>query len=230
MGQAIQYGHASVRNAGRPPIPEDAYQEQFATLVNNDVDAPRVARSSVSCRTQHREQRWGHYYPGLDANGIPKLRTGFMIQCQTSSDCYSRCPVHPLTGMSYVCTKNAVFYSHFVINKSVTEEDFALNTALPPPTSIASAQAQKDQYKARKTWVPLPGTKTSYLSNEPGDDQFDVVTNQQMGVCTDVRYDFQHTNCESLPGSAAMLGLIGCTAKLGYVTDVMKRSGKLGKL
>lgn len=31
------------------------------------------------------------------------------------------------------------------------------------------------------------------------------------------RYDFQHTGCESQAGSAAILGLIGCTANLGWV-------------
>ena len=96
-----------------------------------------------------------------------------------------------MTGMSYVCTKNALLYSHFVINRSVTQEDFALNTALPKPGTIAEAQADKDQYKSRRKWVPISASSQQYLSNEPGDDQFDVQTSEQLGVCTDLRYDFQ---------------------------------------
>jgi hypothetical protein len=189
QGQSIKYGHASVRRAGRPPIPEDAYQEQFDTLVNNDVTQPRVARAAVSCRKPHRESTFGHYVPALDAQGRPKLRTGFMIGCRTSSDCFSRCGNHPITGMGFVCTKNAQFYSHYVINRSLTQLDFAVNTALPAPATVDASTAAENQYKARRRWIPLPDStqRKVYLSQEPGDDSFDVETSEQLGVCTDVR-------------------------------------------
>lgn len=189
QGQSIKYGHASVRRAGRPPIPEDAYQEQFDTLVNNDVTQPRVARAAVSCRKPHRESTFGHYVPALDAQGKPKLRTGFMIGCRTSSDCFSRCGNHPITGMGFVCTKNAQFYSHYVINRSLTQLDFAVNTALPAPATVDASTAAENQYKARRRWIPLPDStqRKVYLSQEPGDDSFDVETSEQLGVCTDVR-------------------------------------------
>jgi hypothetical protein len=225
QGHAIKHGHASVRTAGRPPIPEDAYQEMFDTLINNDVSEPRVARSAVSCRKPHRESTFGHYVPALDAQGNPKLRTGFMVGCRTSSDCTSRCKKHPITGMDFVCTKNAQFYSRYVINRSMTEHDFAINTEQIAPVASAGlligqvAQAAKLEYKARRRWIPLPGSteRKVYLANEPGDDSFDVETSEQMGVCTDIRYDFQHTQCESVAASAVILGLVGCTAKLGWV-------------
>ena len=31
------------------------------------------------------------------------------------------------------------------------------------------------------------------------------------------RYDFQHSGCESQAASAAILGIVGCTAKLGWI-------------
>ena len=51
--------------------------------------------------------------------------------------------------------------------------------------------------------------------DEPGDERFDIEGHSQ-GVCTDIRYDFQHTGCESRAGAAAVIGLVGCTANLGW--------------
>jgi hypothetical protein len=174
-GQHIITRHGSVRTKGYAPIPEDAFREQFGLLINNDVNVPRVPRNSVSCRKEHRESTSGRYRPHLDDNGKPILRTGFMVDCDTSSDCYSRCGEHPISGVSYVCTPHPRFYSFFVTNSS----------------------------------------SSGFYFDEPGDDRFDV-TNQSRGVCTDVRYDFQHSGCESMTGSAVVIGLIGCTAKLGW--------------
>ena len=174
-GQHIITRHGSVRTKGYAPIPEDAFREQFGLLINNNVEVPRVPRNSVSCRKEHRESTSGRYRPHLDDNGKPILRTGFMVDCDTSSDCYSRCGEHPISGVSYVCTPHPRFYSFFVTNSS----------------------------------------SSGFYFDEPGDDRFDV-TNQSRGVCTDVRYDFQHSGCESMTGSGVILGLVGCTAKLGW--------------
>jgi hypothetical protein len=91
--------------------------------------------------------------------------------------------------MGFVCTKNAQFYSHYVINRSLTQLDFAVNTALPAPATVDASTAAENQYKARRRWIPLPDStqRKVYLSQEPGDDSFDVETSEQLGVCTDVR-------------------------------------------
>lgn len=78
-GQQIAYGHGAIRTKGRPYTPETGYLEQFDILVNNDIDHPRVNRDSVSCRRPHRESRTGAFVPGLNNNGKPKKRTGFMV-------------------------------------------------------------------------------------------------------------------------------------------------------
>lgn len=54
--------------------------------------------------------------------------------------------------------------------------------------------------------------------DEPGDDQFDIVNHT--GVCTDFRVDYAHTQCQSRAGSAAILSLSGCTARLGWVREM----------
>ena len=115
-GQHIITRHGSQRTKGRAPIPEEAFEEQYDILINQNVDAPRVPRNSVSCRKEHRESTNGKYVAHLDSKGKPILRTGFMVGCQTTSDCYSRCGQHPISGDNYVCTKSPRFYSWFVIN------------------------------------------------------------------------------------------------------------------
>ena len=221
-GQQIQYGHGAMRSKGRPPTPETAYLEQYDILVNNDVEHPRVNRDSVSCRRPHRESQNGFYTPPLDNAGNPKKRTGFMVPCQTSSDCYSRCGEHPTSGMAYVCTKNPLFYTFHVVNESLTEETLAvelsaqdLTPGLPVGTDYDSFEARLAVLEARPTWIPKADTVStqSYFVDEPGENRFDVPTGS--GVCTDVRMEFQHSGCESRVGSAAVVGLVGCTAKLG---------------
>lgn len=188
-GQHIQTRHGSQRRKGRPPIPEDSWKEQFDIIINNNVASPRVPRNSVSCRKQHRESRDGHYQPHLNDQGEPILRTSFMVGCDTTSDCFSRCGEHPIHGQHYVCTKNPRFYSWYVLNDK---------------------------------------SSSGLFVDEPGDERFDV-ENHTQGVCTDVRYDFFHTGCESSAGSAAILGLIGCSAKMGwnraYCGAVVERTG-----
>jgi hypothetical protein len=78
-GQQIAYGHGAIRTKGRPYTPYTGYLEQFDILVNNDIDRPRVNRDSVSCRRPHRESRTGAFVPGLETNGKPRKRSGFMV-------------------------------------------------------------------------------------------------------------------------------------------------------
>lgn len=189
VGQHIITRHGAQRTKGRPPIPEEAWKEQFDLIVNNNVDSPRVPRNSISCRKEHRESRNGHYRPHLDDKGEPILRSGFMVGCDTTSDCYSRCGEHPIHGQNYVCTKNPRFYSWYVLNES---------------------------------------SSNAFFIDEPGDERFDVEDHTK-GVCTDVRMDFMHTGCESRAGAAAIVGMVGCTAKMGwnraYCGALVERSG-----
>jgi hypothetical protein len=225
-GQQIGYGHGAIRSKGRPPTPETSYLEQFDILVNNDIDQPLINRESVSCRRPHRESRNGKYTPPLNPNGKPKKRTGFMMSCSTSSDCYSRCGEHPISGYSYVCTPNPLFYTFHVVNDSLTEESLAiemsaqdLSPGIPVTADFDSFDTRLARLEARPKWIPVSDTVTtkSYFVDEPGENKFDIPPTAY-GVCTDARMDFMHTGCTSRGGSAAILGLTGCTAKLGYAT------------
>ena len=112
LGQDIMSRHGAVRKDEREPTPESSWAEIYHTLVQNDIASPIVPRQAVSCRKSHRESTYGHYVPGLNSEGEPVKRTGFFVPCNTDSDCYSRCPEHPITGMEYVCTHGARFYTY----------------------------------------------------------------------------------------------------------------------
>lgn len=92
--------HSANTNNGGVPTPEAIYPEIHDTIINNDITHPRVIRNSVSCRKAHIESTYGRYTPGQDDEGKPIKRTGYMVPCQTSSDCHSRCGEHPIHGDS----------------------------------------------------------------------------------------------------------------------------------
>ena len=112
VGFEITTKHGSDRRKGKPPIPESAWKEQFHTLVSNSVSHPKVPRNSISCRKTHREDTYGAYTPPIDLQGNPLTRVGFHVPCVTSSDCWSRCGEHPITGEHYTCVKDATLYSY----------------------------------------------------------------------------------------------------------------------
>ena len=105
---------------GRPPTPETSYLEQYDILVQNDVDQPRINREAVSRRRLHRTVN-GHYTAPLDDNGKPQKRTGFMVPCSTTRTA-TAVRRQLMTGISYVCTPNPLFYTFHIINESLTEE------------------------------------------------------------------------------------------------------------
>jgi hypothetical protein len=142
------------------------------------------------------------------------------VPCQTDSQCYSSCGEHPDSGIAYVCTKDPVFYTYHVINRSLTKEDLALaveaeSTSLPAATDYDSQAYKLAVLEARPKWITNHDSFTtkSYFIDEPGDDQFDTQPGE--GVCSDINYAYQHSNCDSRVGSAIIEGLVGCTAKLG---------------
>ena len=70
-----------------------------------------VQRDSVSCRKEHRNSPMGRFKPGFDEkSGNPRARDGFMVSCRRNSDCYSRCPAHPLTGDRFICQSRYRLY------------------------------------------------------------------------------------------------------------------------
>jgi len=130
------------------------------------------------------------------------------------------CGEHPDSGISYSCTKNPVFYTFFVVNRSLTKEDLALaveaeSTSLPTVTDFESHKYKLSVLEARPRWLTTADTfqTKAYYVQEPGDEQFDTQPGE--GVCTDVAYQYMHSNCDSRVGSAIIEGLVGCTAKLG---------------
>lgn len=218
-GQNVVQHHGAKRTKGRPPIPDEAWAEQWQILVNNDVEHPRVPRNGVSCRKPHRESTYGHYTPSLNDKGEPIMRSGFMVGCSTDSDCYSRCGEHPVSGNPYVCTKNPRFYSFFVVNRG---------NVFDGENSSKFARRFQNTNKGIMNAVNITVSKEFSFLDLPGDDKFDVGS-EHRGVCTDTRYDFAHTGCSSSAGAAATLGLVGCTAKLGwarsYCGALTERSG-----
>lgn len=104
--------HGSDRRSGRPSIPASIWKEQYALLVNNDIDHPRVPRNSISCRKAHATDTFGAYTSPIDEMGRPITRVGHHVPCKTSSQCHSRCGEHPILSESYVCVKNARLYSY----------------------------------------------------------------------------------------------------------------------
>jgi hypothetical protein len=123
-----------------------------------------------------------------------------------------------------VCTPNPLFYTFHVVNESLTAETLAvelsaqeLSVGIPVTADFDSFDTRLALLEARPTWIPTPDTATTqaYFVDEPGENKFDPPPGSY-GVCTDIRYDFQHSNCESRGGSAAVIGLTGCTAKLGW--------------
>jgi hypothetical protein len=111
-GVHMLYRHGAVRTKERKPRPEAIYPEIHSVLINNDITYPRVPYNSISCRKPHHESTFGRYVPDLDEDGNPTARVGFHVGCLTDADCHSRCGQHPISGMSYVCTKNINFYSY----------------------------------------------------------------------------------------------------------------------
>jgi hypothetical protein len=123
-----------------------------------------------------------------------------------------------------VCTPNPLFYTFHIVNDSLTEDSLAIEMSaqdispgIPVTADFDSFETRLALLEARPTWIPVSDTKTTkaYYIDEPGENKFDPPAGSY-GVCTDVRMDFMYTGCTSRGGSAAMIGLTGCTARLGW--------------
>lgn len=199
IGLDVASRYGSIRTEGRPPAPDLAWQEQFRTMVSNDISAPIAPRNStpiphhlvsvatprslylpllcagVSCRKSHRESSTGGYTPPLKTNGESVERVGYIVGCNSDLDCYSRCGEQPIHGSAYVCTLNLTLYTHAGYSSDVA-------TQLEANAARLAASGEAHQKIVRHA-----EDNSLYMVSEPGDDKYDVGDGSR-GVCTDVQY------------------------------------------
>ena len=233
------------RPGNKEAHPEGAWREQYRVMVQNSVAKPVAPRNSLSCRKPHRESTFGAYVPPLDNNGEIVERRGFMVPCETDSDCHTRCGDHPITGRAYVHTHNLQLYSYAgygetsdeVLEGMLEAEEEAATKAAE---SAAATRKKLGSYKSvsdtgeacsngwRRNFeggCEARGMTTkdqrdpSYFTFDlPGDDKFDV-QNHSVGVCTDVNIGYGHTGCDTESGAKAMMGFSGRSGRLfGWAT------------
>lgn len=76
----------------------------------------------------------GRFVPGFDTkSGNPISRSGYIVPCKRTSDCYQRCPTHPLTGQRYQCQKRYTLY------------DVAITGELAVDAEVERAAKESDQ-------------------------------------------------------------------------------------
>ena len=96
-GQLARASHGAIRGENYIATPQKLAAHAYKICHNNQQGY--VQRDSVSCRKEHRNSPMGRFTQGFSTKtGNPVARDGFMVTCQRNSDCYSRCPAHPLTG------------------------------------------------------------------------------------------------------------------------------------
>ena len=234
------------RKNGKEAWPERAFIEQFHVLIQNSITKPSAPRNSISCRRPHRESTFGAYVPPLDNNGDLIERKGFMVPCETDSDCHTRCGDHPVSGRAYVCTHNLQLYSYAGYGESsdevllgmLEEEDQAAEKKAQSATAarkkLGSLKEVSDSNEpCPKGWRrnfengceargmsnrPDARDKDYYTFDMPGDDTFDV-QNHSVGVCTDVNLGYGHTGCDDRPSARARMAIGGCTGRaFGWAT------------
>tara|TARA_Y100000389_G_scaffold189158_1_gene212586 strand:- start:118 stop:4848 length:4731 start_codon:yes stop_codon:yes gene_type:complete len=107
-GEHARFLHGAVRSENVEPVPERLSEHLFHTVVRNPEGM--LARDAVSCRRHHRGSTRGYYAAPFDDDGHPVSRSGYMVSCDTDSDCFRACPRHPSTGLYYMCQRNVRFY------------------------------------------------------------------------------------------------------------------------
>lgn len=108
-GQLARASHGAIRSENYIAVPERLAAHAYKICHWNPDGY--VQRDSVSCRREHRNSPMGKFTAGFNTKtGNPISRAGYMVSCKRTSDCYSRCPSHPLTGDRYQCQKNYRLY------------------------------------------------------------------------------------------------------------------------
>lgn len=166
----------------------------------------------------------------MDDEGSLVQRKGFLVECKTDLDCFSRCGTHPVSGTHYVCTHNLDLYSLAGYSKSAYKR------------ALAESDAHRASGKPHtKVWLPSSNDESFYLMDEPGDDEYDI--QRGTGVCTDTHIDYLNTGCLDSEGAKATLSISGCSGRAfgwstffcgvevdydeDYVTDAALSTGSL---
>ena len=103
-GQLARASHGAIRGENYIAVPERLAAHAYHICHNNPKGY--VQRDSISCRKEARNSPMGRFTPGFNQKtGNPVSRAGYIVPCRRNSDCYSRCPAHPLTGDRYQCQK-----------------------------------------------------------------------------------------------------------------------------
>ena len=159
-----------------------------------------VQRDSVSCRRETRNSPMARFTPGFDGrSGEPLARMGYMVPCKRNSDCFQRCPMHPLTGDTYRCQKQYTLYGAL----SPTRPHRGLGPHLAVHACVADVAETDDDGNIKMKNL----TQGSGSVFDP-DPQEQAIT-QEYGLCVDMDYSHQQ-GCRDATASAVMDGIVGC--------------------
>ena len=108
QGQLAKSLHGADRGDAYIAVPERLAADAFHRFHHNPDGL--LQRDAVSCRMDHQTSTMGHFTKGFsEKDGNPLARTGYHVSCVKDSDCYQKCPQHPLTGSYYRCAKGGSF-------------------------------------------------------------------------------------------------------------------------
>ena len=207
-GNKSHTGTAPCAPRAKPPTPRPPIGT-IRHLVQNDLDQ-RINRDAISAVARIASRRPAPLRPRWTTPAETKKRMGFMVPCSTSRTCYSRCGEHPLTGFRTSARQSAIL--HLPRRQRELDRTDARRRVgcaesapgIPVSSDFGDQQTRLAILEARPTWIPKPDTVStqSYFVDEPGENKFDPPAGSSYGVCTDVRMDFMHSNCESRAGPA----------------------------
>jgi hypothetical protein len=141
----------------------------------------------------------GRFTPGFDIkSGNPIGRDGYIVSCKRNSDCYNRCPSHPLTGDRYQC-----------------QTTYAFALALISMLQIVDSWCYCRRYSLYD--VPITGKdgEISLVDLDRGSGKvFDPEPSEQaitgeLGICVDVDSSYNQ-GCPDQIFSSVVDGAIGC--------------------
>lgn len=182
-GQLASALHGAVRGEEVKPVPEKLFEHAYRICHNNPEGL--VQRDSVSCRKEQRDSPVGKFVPGFDPkSGNPVARDGYIVTCNRTSDCYQRCPSHPLTGDRYQCQKTYKLY------------DVARTGTQQGPGGVGNGQIE---------FVDLDKGSGSGFDPDPATQ---AITNE-MGICVDFDSSMMQ-GCKEKTASFFVDGIAGC--------------------
>ena len=109
-GQLARASHGAIRSENYIAVPEKLAAHAYQICHWNPEG--HIQRDAVSCRMEHLHSPVARFTPGFGEQGDPIARSGYMVTCQKHTDCYARCPKHPLTGSRYQCQMRYRLYDY----------------------------------------------------------------------------------------------------------------------